>query len=54
MKELRLQITNELHKDLKQRALDEDVTLKQLTTEALEEYIRRPKEQKGDTENASR
>lgn len=46
MKELRLQITDKLHKQLKQRALDEGVTLKRLTTKALEEYIRRCEEQK--------
>ena len=44
MKELRLQITEELHKQLKQAALDEGVTLKRLTTNALEEYIRRYRE----------
>ena len=41
MKELRLQITEELHKQLRQRALDEELTLKRLTTKALEEYIRK-------------
>ena len=45
MKELRLQITEELHKQLKQTALDESLTLKRLTTNALEEYIRRYKEE---------
>ena len=45
MKELRLQITEELHKQLKQAALDESQTLKRLTTNALEEYIRRYKEE---------
>ena len=41
MKELRLQITEDLHKKLKQTALDESLTLKRLMTDALEEYIRR-------------
>ncbi len=45
MKELRLQITEELHKQLKQTALDESLTLKRLTTDALEEYIRRYREE---------
>ena len=54
MKELRLQIADELHKQLKQRALDEGVTLKHLTTKALEEYIRRREGQKEDIEGASR
>lgn len=40
MKEVRLQITEELHKQLRQKALDDGLTLKRLTTTALEEYIR--------------
>ena len=54
MKELRLQITEELHKQLKQRALDEGLTLKRLTTKALQEYVRRRRGENEDTEGVSR
>ena len=54
MKELRLQISDELHKSLKQRALDEGVTLKQLTTKALENYTRRREGQEEEMKDASR
>jgi len=53
MKELRLQITEELHKQLKQKALDESLTLKRLTTTALEEYIRRRKEEESSRQGGS-
>jgi len=53
MKELRLQITEELHKQLKQTALDESLTLKRLTTNALEEYIRRRKEEESSRQGRS-
>lgn len=53
MKELRLQITEELHKQLKQTALDESLTLKRLTTTALEEYIRRRQEEESSSQGGS-
>lgn len=53
MKELRLQITEELHKQLKQTALDESLTLKRLTTNALEEYIRRRREEESRSQGRS-
>lgn len=53
MGELRLQIDDGLHKQLKQRALDEGVTLKDLTTKALAEYLKRRSEQKEEASNAS-
>ena len=53
MKELRLQVTEELHKQLKQTALDESLTLKRLTTNALEEYIRRYKEEENSRQGGS-
>jgi len=53
MKELRLQISEELHKQLKQTALDESLTLKRLTTNALEEYIRRYKEEESSRQEGS-
>jgi len=53
MKEIRLQITEELHKKLKQTALDESLTLKRLTTDALEEYIRRRKEEESSKQGGS-
>jgi len=53
MKELRLQITEELHKQLRQTALDESLTLKRLMTEALEEYIRRRQEEGSSRQGGS-
>ncbi len=53
MKELRLQITEELHRQLKQTALDESLTLKRLTTNALEEYIRRRQEKESPGQGGS-
>ena len=53
MKELRLQITEELHKQLRQKALDESLTLKRLMTDALEEYIRRHQEQESSRQGRS-
>lgn len=53
MKELRLQVTEELHRQLKQTALDENLTLKRLTTNALEEYIRRRQEKKSPRQGGS-
>lgn len=38
MGELRLSIPNELHKELKQRALDKEVSLKRLILDILESY----------------
>jgi len=38
MGELRLSIPNELHKELKQRALDKGVSLKQLIFDIFENY----------------
>ena len=38
MGELRLSIPNELHKELKQRALDKGVSLKQLILDIFENY----------------
>ena len=43
MKEIRIQISDRLHKQLKQKALDEGTTLKNLTIKALEEYTEKPK-----------
>jgi predicted HicB family RNase H-like nuclease len=37
--ELRVQIPNELHKKLKQLALDKGVTLKKLIADILGEYV---------------
>ena len=53
MKELRLQITEELHKQLRQTALDESLTLKRLMTEALEEYVRRRQEEESSRQGGS-
>ena len=53
MKEVRLQITEELHKQLRQTALDESLTLKRLTTNALEEYIRRRQEEESSSRGGS-
>ena len=53
MKELRLQVTEELHRQLKQTDLDENLTLKRLMTNALEEYIRRRKEKESSSHRGS-
>jgi len=53
MGELRLQIDDGLHKQLKQRALDEEVTLKDLTKKALVEYLKRRSKQKEEANSAS-
>ena len=53
MKELRLQITEELHKQLRQTGLDKGLTLKRLMTEALEEYIRRRQEEESSSQGGS-
>ena len=53
MKELRLQITEELHKQFRQTALDEGLTLKRLMTKALEEYIRRRQEEESSRQGGS-
>lgn len=56
MKELRLQVSEELHRQLKQMALDKGATLKSLLTSALEKYVRSPGEEKsrrqGESERA--
>lgn len=39
MGELRVQIRNELHKALKQIALEKGITLKKLIADILEEYV---------------
>lgn len=43
MGELRLSIANELHKALKQKALDKGVSLKQLILDILENYTGKSK-----------
>ena len=53
MKELRLQITEELHKQLRQTALDESLTLKRLMTNALEEYNIKRKEKESSRQGGS-
>lgn len=40
MGELRVRISNELHKALKQEALNKGTTLKKLVTDMLEKYIK--------------
>ena len=50
MGELRVRIPNELHKALKQEALNKGTTLKKLVTNILEKYIKslRERERKGE------
>lgn len=43
MGELRIVIPNELHKELKQVALDKGITLKQLILEIFESYTKKEK-----------
>ncbi len=46
MGELRLSIPNKLHKELKQRALDKGVSLKQLILDIFENYTSKRKTEK--------
>ena len=46
MGEIRLSIPNELHKELKQIALNKEISLKQLIVGVLERYTREEKQQK--------
>ena len=48
MGELRLSIPNELHKELKQRALDKGVSLKQLILDIFEKYTGKKKSEAGE------
>jgi predicted HicB family RNase H-like nuclease len=49
MGELRLSIPNGLHKELKQRALDKGVSLKQLILDIFENYTNKGRTEKGKT-----
>ncbi len=46
MGEIRFAISNELHKELKQMALDRGITLKQLIVDVFEQYTEEDKQQK--------
>lgn len=46
MGEIRISISNELHKDLKQMALDKGVSLKQLIVDIFERYTKEGGQQK--------
>lgn len=52
MGEIRLSIPNNLHKELKQIALDKGITLKQLIIDIFEEYtkVRKQNKSKATTE----
>ena len=47
--EIRVSIPNELHKELKQMALDRGISLKQLIVDIFERYTREYRQQKSTT-----
>jgi len=51
MGEIRVNIANEIHKMLKQKAIDENTSLKELVPRIIEEYLK-PKASKQNSKKA--
>ena len=54
MGEVRLSISNKLHKELKQMALNRGVSLKQLIVDIFERYTEEDKQQKSMTDKGKK